>query len=182
MTQSDELLADLVTHVIVAERNGRWVAAAIGLTSIRQCLRHGDDPRAWCAFVESHFPFSVDRAAQLIGKAVHHKGLMRCVKCGQQAVCECGCGAPYASDQPWATRVEPAEKPSAPTALQRAVAAIAAHPERSNRVIAQELGMGKDTVRRAREQHAPVDAPVEARTGADGRIRKLPHSKRIKAP
>ena len=40
------------------------------------------------------------------------------------------------------------------TARARAEAAIAAHPERSDRSIADELGIGKDTVRRARKQPA----------------------------
>jgi hypothetical protein len=37
------------------------------------------------------------------------------------------------------------------TVGERAAAAIAAHPEKSDRAIAEELGVGKDTVRRARK-------------------------------
>jgi hypothetical protein len=52
-----------------------------------------------------------------------------------------------------------------------AAEAITASPEKSDRAIADEIGVGKDTVRRARVAH---DAPVESRTGKDGRTRRLP--------
>jgi hypothetical protein len=61
------------------------------------------------------------------------------------------------------SRVQELEQKQVPTATNiparaRAEAAIAAHPEKSDRVIADELGIGKDTVRRARNLlalHAP---------------------------
>jgi hypothetical protein len=50
----------------------------------------------------------------------------------------------------------------------RAAAAVLAHPEKSNRAIAAELGVSNQTVMRAREQGAPSGAP-EKRVGKDGK-------------
>ena len=67
----------------------------------------------------------------------------------------------------------------------RAAAAVAANPEKSNRAIAAETGLSEPTVRRARTaSHDAVertgavgkDLPV-ARTGLDGKTRRLPEQK-----
>lgn len=79
-----------------------------------------------------------------------------CTGCGATVDAACDCGVPYMP------------------AGQRAAAAIIANPQMSDRSIAAELGIGKDTVRRAREvtgARAPVDEP---RTGLDGKVRRLP--------
>jgi len=52
-----------------------------------------------------------------------------------------------------------------------AKAAVAANPEMSNRAIAEKIGVGKDSVRRAR---TGAKAPVEKRVGKDGKARKQP--------
>lgn len=70
------------------------------------------------------------------------------------------------------------EMPAAPniTALNRALAAVTAEPGKSNRLIAKDIGVDKDTVRAARTKLA-ADSPVDAnaaRVGADGRTRKPP--------
>ncbi|WP_156928479.1 hypothetical protein [Bradyrhizobium sp. th.b2] len=57
-----------------------------------------------------------------------------------------------------------------------AKAAIEATPHKSDRAIAAETGVGKDTIRRARGQLAQT-APVEKRVGQDGKARKAPEFK-----
>jgi ParB-like chromosome segregation protein Spo0J len=58
----------------------------------------------------------------------------------------------------------------------RIKAALEREPEKSDRVLAAELGVGKDTIRRVRATGAP--APVEGkRIGKDGKARKQPAKK-----
>jgi hypothetical protein len=58
-----------------------------------------------------------------------------------------------------------------PRAIDRAAAAIAANPEKSNWAIAAEIGVGLETVRRARKQseNAEANGSPEERVGRDGR-------------
>jgi hypothetical protein len=79
-----------------------------------------------------------------------------CSKCGKPAAC--GCNAPYVSKLEYAK----------------------AHmkPDKSDRVNGKELGVSKDTVRRAGKQLAQK-APVGAkRKGQDGKLRRLPKKKK----
>jgi hypothetical protein len=81
---------------------------------------------------------------------------LECSSCGASADASCNCGAPYVP------------------AGMRAAAAIEANPDKSDRAIATDLGVGKDTVRRARKPtgaRAPVDAK---RRGKDGKLRRMP--------
>jgi hypothetical protein len=78
---------------------------------------------------------------------------LECSACGAGGEASCTCGAPYLP------------------AGQRAVEAVKANPEKSNRAIAGELGVSKDTVRRAR---TGASAPVDKRVGLDGKTRRLP--------
>jgi hypothetical protein len=55
-----------------------------------------------------------------------------------------------------------------------AARALKANPEKSDRAIADDFGIGKDTVRRARKSSG-ASAPVQKRIGKDGKTRKLPH-------
>jgi DNA-binding transcriptional MocR family regulator len=80
---------------------------------------------------------------------------MQCSACGAVGTAACDCGAPYLP----------------PAAI--AANAIAADPNKSNRAIAEELGIGSTTVNRARGATAPNGA-VEKRVGRDGRARKTP--------
>lgn len=73
-----------------------------------------------------------------------------CSACGATAEAACDCGVPY----------DPAG--------QRAAAAVAAHPEKSDRAIAADIGVGKNTVMRARQSDGP-DGPPERRVGKDGK-------------
>lgn len=75
---------------------------------------------------------------------------LQCLGCGAEANASCDCGKPYVP------------------ARERAAEAIAAHPEKSNRAIAEEIGVGEPTVRRARNEAASPDAP-ETVTGRDGK-------------
>jgi hypothetical protein len=52
--------------------------------------------------------------------------------------------------------------------------AVAANPAKSDRAIAEEIGVGKDTVSRARKKTTVAHAPVAKRTGKDGRKRTCP--------
>lgn len=60
--------------------------------------------------------------------------------------------------------------------MQRAAAAIAANPGKSDQAVAAEIGVGKDTVRRVRKATGAC-APVEKRIGKDGKTRKVPTAK-----
>ncbi len=78
-----------------------------------------------------------------------------CSSCGATADVECCCGVPYMP------------------AGRRAAEAVAANPEKSNRVIAEEIGVDERTVRSARKSTAEYSA-VEKRIGKDGNARRLP--------
>lgn len=81
---------------------------------------------------------------------------LECIACGAEANATCGCGVGY--------------KPKG----QLAAEAVAKAPEKSDRAIAAELGVGKDTVRRARTDQLAHHAPPQ-RVGRDGRRRRMPH-------
>jgi hypothetical protein len=180
-------LIEMIGHIVDYENAGRGVAAGLGLTRLRQHYEGFDsadlppDEQSWEAFAAKHLPLPQIRVAELIGKLVHHGGLLRCTKCGTKSKCECNCGAPYVGEHHWAMSIEKAddlakaEPAKESSALNRAAAAIAANPEKSNRAIAAEIGVAEPTVRRARNQRkiagdddAPDDAP-DKRVGRDGR-------------
>jgi hypothetical protein len=75
---------------------------------------------------------------------------MSCSACGAEANASCTCGVPYV-----------------PKAMRAAVA-IAADPTKSNRAIADEIGVSEPTVRRAREAGASHDAAA-THIGRDGK-------------
>ena len=79
-----------------------------------------------------------------------------CSACGTTVDAGCDCGAPYLP------------------AGQRAAAAVAANPQRSNRAIADEIGVDEGTVRKARRATADDSAVDEPRIGMDGKVRRLP--------
>ncbi len=55
-------------------------------------------------------------------------------------------------------------------AKDRALEAIRANPQKSNRAIADEIGVSKDTVRRAREATGDQSLTDKPRVGQDGKI------------
>jgi len=88
----------------------------------------------------------------------YHLSVVRlaCSACGAEANASCNCGKPY----------EPK--------LQRAADAVAEHPEKSNRAIAEQIGVDEKTVRKARSSTADHSAVEEPRTGKDGKTRRMP--------
>jgi hypothetical protein len=85
----------------------------------------------------------------------HKRLALSCTKCGAAAEATCDCGSPYVP------------------ARERAAKAVAENPQKSNRAIADEVGVSYETVRRARET---TDTPVsvDERIGLDGKVRRLP--------
>src|SRR6266478_1187914 len=77
---------------------------------------------------------------------------LHCGKCGVIATAACDCGVAYIPARIAATK------------------AIKAHPEKSNRAIAVQFGVGKDTIRRLRDATG-ANAPLQKRNGLDGRDR-----------
>jgi hypothetical protein len=80
---------------------------------------------------------------------------MDCSECGVEAAAACDCGAPYIP------------------AGVAAAKAVTAHPEKSDRAIAAEIGVSDKTVGKARRATAESSA-VKARVGLDGIARKQP--------
>jgi hypothetical protein len=80
---------------------------------------------------------------------------LACSECGAEANASCNCGKPYV-----------------PKSV-RAREAVEAHPEKSDRAIAAEIGVTHPTVAAARKEVAATgkDLPVE-RTGLDGKKRR----------
>lgn len=151
----------LIDFIIEHERNSP-IIAALALIKLRHAYDDAssaddleDDERTWRDFVTKHFPFGYDRAAELLGSMVHRGGVLRCRKCGVEAKCACGCGAPYLPVVPdWMNERQPP--------LERAAEAIAKDPARSDRSIAEELGINRRTVAKARKTVGIAGAPPAA--------------------
>jgi hypothetical protein len=80
---------------------------------------------------------------------------LQCSSCGADATASCDCGVAYV----------PAGK--------RAEEAVAANPEKSDRAIAEEIGVSQPTVSRARKRSVDTDVSTEKRTGKDGKKYKV---------
>ena len=80
---------------------------------------------------------------------------LECSKCGATAEAACGCGVAYIP------------------AWQRAEQAIVASPEKSDRMIAAETGLGHATVSRVRKKSTVSSETVAKRVGKDGKVRSL---------
>src|SRR5262245_51212378 len=93
---------------------------------------------------------------------VETRRLYECSACGASATASCDCNVPYVP------------------AGTRAAAAVAANPDKSDRAIAAELGVGRMTVQRARKKSTVPHGTVEKtkRTGRDGRKRAAPKPKK----
>jgi hypothetical protein len=139
-------IAGMIEQITQAEARGRPVLAALGLARLREFHEATNPTEPWPDFARKNVPLARERVDELIGRMVHRGALLRCTKCGTTAMCPCGCGAPYVSEHAWAN-TDPLTKA---TALERAAAAVAAHPEKSNRAIAREIGLSFETVRKAR--------------------------------
>jgi hypothetical protein len=85
-----------------------------------------------------------------------------CSACGADGEGSCRCGANYV---PWKEKA--------------AADAVAAHPHKSNRAIADEIGVDEKTVRKARRKSTTADrSAVGKRTGKDGKTRNMPRRNR----
>lgn len=91
---------------------------------------------------------------------------LRCDGCGTLADAACDCGVPY--------------KPIKPSAA--AAKAVAAHPERSDRAIAAEIGVDHKTVAKARRSGGEKSPPAEKRIGRDGKAQKVRRNAPISTP
>jgi hypothetical protein len=78
-----------------------------------------------------------------------------CTRCGAQAHAACNCGVSYIP------------------ASARAAAAVQANPEKSDRAIAEQIGVDHKTVAKARRSTGEKSS-VEKRVGKDGKARSLP--------
>lgn len=176
-------ISKLIANILEYERAGRRVSAGAGLVRLREHYdaldRAGlpDDEQTWEAYAAKHVRLAPERVSELAGKMVHHGGMLRCTKCGTGSQSYCGCGRPYVSEHRWGMSVEAMlveaspERANEPSALDRAIAAVEAHPEKSNRALAAEIGCDDKTIakaRRAMEESAPDSAPA-TRVGRDGR-------------
>jgi hypothetical protein len=137
-------LSERIALIIQWEAAGKNIHAALGLAHLQQDL--GLDEPGWEIFVREHFPFSLARADELIGRMVRRGGLLLCSKCGAEALPQCTCGAPYH----WEHQLAPTASQTGQSALERALDAVAASPRKPLRVIAREIGVSHETVRRAR--------------------------------
>ena len=79
-----------------------------------------------------------------------------CSDCGAKGEAGCDCGAGYISASAFAAK------------------ASARNPGKSNRAIAEEIGVSESTVRVGRKEQLRENNAVEHRTGKDGRRRKMP--------
>jgi hypothetical protein len=86
---------------------------------------------------------------------------LRCVQCDKTIEAGCDCGVSYVP------------------VSERAAAAVKKSPDKSNRMIAADTGLSKDTVRRARKKAVGASAPTEKRTGKDGKSYKAAKSAKI---
>lgn len=86
-----------------------------------------------------------------------------CSSCGASARAGCNCGVAYVP------------------AGERAAAAVAANPEKSDRAIAAEIGVSHPTVGKVRKATGKL-FPVEKRTGRDGKMRKQPAKRKTDDP
>ena len=77
---------------------------------------------------------------------------LKCTKCGATTIAVCNCGVRYIQ------------------ASERAAEAVAANPEKSDRMIAEAIGVSDKTVAKARKSTAEKSA-VEKRVGKDGKKR-----------
>jgi DNA-binding transcriptional MocR family regulator len=75
---------------------------------------------------------------------------MVCTTCGAEANASCTCGVAYT-----------------PKSI-RAAEAVKADPQKSDRAIADEIGVGRTTVQKARAQVA-IEGPPDKRIGQDGK-------------
>jgi hypothetical protein len=157
---SEPLIEMIKVCIVESERTGRLVTAGLALRRLQEHCEAYDvrelppDEQDWQAVVAKYIPLPAARIAELIGRVSRSSGrLLRCAGCGASLHSRCACGAPYSSGEHSPVEAPPlAPVPAKQTAHDRAVAAVTAHPEKSDRALAAEIGVGHQTVGRARKQ------------------------------
>jgi hypothetical protein len=153
-----------VAQALACVRRDRWPAAGLALTELRQWYEASDPAafaegeRTWSGFTAKRLAIAPAEIERLIGDVQYRGSVLQCSGCGAHAVCRCGCGVPYVVEHPWAAPAP--EPPPAPSALDRATAAILATPEKSDRAIAAAIGVSNQTVSRARRRMKAAERDV----------------------
>jgi hypothetical protein len=141
---------ELIAYIIDREAAGRWVTAGAALIQLetRYCALNPEelDERSFADYCDKHLPWGAKRARELMGRML--KGDV-------------------------ADQNQSMVSAKQASALERAIVAIREHADKSNRLIAKEIGVDEGTVRRARN-HSARDSAVDSRTGMDGRRRRAP--------
>jgi hypothetical protein len=107
----------------------------------------------WCGDDDERRRQQFEKRAPMLQKTEFPK--LKCTRCFMEVTARCNCGVSYVSPAELAKR------------------AVKANPEKSNRAIAAETGVGLGTVNRARKATEP-NGSVEKRVGRDGKRRQQP--------
>jgi len=154
-------LSDMVAFVNERVAAGRWVTGGLGLIRVKSVYEQiaprerRADEKTWPAFAERRLTFGgFAGAEELLGRfdPARRCGMIRCGGCGAVGKAPCQCGVRCLPAEPGDPAAVPRAKPDKRelSAREKAAAAIAADPEKSDRAIAAELGIGHATVSRAR--------------------------------
>src|SRR3974377_658681 len=91
---------------------------------------------------------------------------LRCNICGVQTNALCDCGVGYSYMPP----------------IKAAIKAVKAHPEQSDRKLAEETGVSRQTLDRARAKLGGSNGPPEKRIGLDGKKHSGTKTRATRAP
>jgi len=94
------------------------------------------------------------------------KDTLRCPDCGATTDAPCGCGKPY-------EYIRAGEAAAKAVEREREAAVTEGRPERSDRVLAAEVGVSQPVISAARKA-TDKNLSVEPRTGKDGKLRRMP--------
>jgi hypothetical protein len=178
---SAALIEMIKVCIVESERTGRFVTAGLALRRLQEHCEAYDvselppDEQDWQSVAAKYVPLSAARIAELIDRVSSSGGrLLRCAGCGAGLHSRCACGAPYSSDARPPVEAPPLA-PAKTETFGRALAAVTAHPEKSDRALAAEIGCDHKTIGKARRSMdaavgvSPPDSPPDRRAGRDGR-------------
>jgi hypothetical protein len=167
----------LLANAKEAVRLDRRPAAGLAFCQLRETFER---PSEWLAFLQMNLaPLQLTKVEALMGEVRFRGALMTCSHPGCDCTVKAPCshGKPYIVDGSWPddTAVVPAALVTT-AAMDRALEAIKADRNKSNRLIAREIGASEFLVRKARKAIAPAIAVADetARIGQDGRARRAP--------
>lgn len=149
---------ELINNILAYVQAGRRISAAMAMVTLRNRYEMLEpfelpaDERSWDAFAAKHVPLPLELIRELLGRGVFSGDRICCIRCSAKSKAVCSCGAPYVGEHRWA---DPMPAPiETETKLDRAAAALASHPTKSDRAIAAAIGVSHQTVKRAREKLA----------------------------